>query len=153
MADQRSEIVGSVVRRSDAVRRIRPADPNQVVNATVVIRRPITPPAARGSTREEIEQSLSASPADVTAVTDLAARYGLAIQEASPAKRTVRLEGPARNMNLAFGTDLAYFDGPNGTYLSYDGPLTVPAELNGLIVAVLGLHQEPAAKPRASGAQ
>lgn len=127
---------------------MRPADPNQRIQVTVVIRRP-TAPAERGSTRQEIERSLSASPADIAAVTDLAERYGLAIQEVSPAKRTIRLEGSAQSMNRAFGIDLAYFDGPNGSYLSYDGSLTVPAELDGKIVAVLGLHQEPVAKSRA----
>jgi kumamolisin len=148
MGDERTEIVGSIVNRSGTVHRVRPADPNQIVEATIVIRRPITPARTAGATREEIEKSLAANPADVTAVTGFAQRSGLAVEEVSPAKRTVRLKGSAQNMNRAFGIHLAYFDGPSGAHLSYDGPLTVPADVSGKIVAVLGLDQQPVAKPR-----
>ncbi len=144
MTGGRSEIAGSVVPRSEAVRRVRPADPNQIVEITIVIRRPASLPS--GKTRDEIEQSLSASAADIAAVTDFARRYGLTLEEVSPAKRIVRVEGPARAMNVAFGIELAYFDGPNGTFLSYAGPLTVESEVAPSIAAVLGLHQEPVAK-------
>jgi hypothetical protein len=144
MSGGRSEIAGSVVTRSEAVRRVRPADPNQIVDITIVIRRPAS--VASGKTRDEIEQSLSASPADITAVTNFARRCGLTLKEVSPAKRIVQVQGPAQAMNLAFGIELAYFDGPNGTFLSYAGPLTVESEVAPSIAAVLGLHQEPVAK-------
>src|SRR5579863_2197892 len=148
MSGGRSQIAGSIVTRSDAVRPVRPADPNQIVEITIVIRRPASAAAIAGKTREEIEQSLSASAADISAVTDFARRYGLTPKEVSPAKRIVRVEGPAQAMNLAFGIELSYFDGPNGIFLSYAGPLTVEAEVAPSIAAVLGLHQEPVAQSR-----
>jgi kumamolisin len=147
MSGQRTEVVGSVVTRPEAVRRVRPADPNQIVEATIVIRRPASS-APSGKTREEIEKSLSANAADVAAVTDFVRRYGLAIKEVSPQKRIVRVEGPAQNMNRAFGVELTYFEGPSGSFLSYDGPLTVDSDLAPTIVAILGLNQAPVAKSR-----
>jgi hypothetical protein len=146
MPGERFEIAGSAVRRSESVRRVRPADPKQIVNVTIVIRRPSSAPS--GTTREEIEQSLSADAGDISAVDGFVRRAGLSVGEVSAAKRTMQVEGTAQSFNLAFGIELAYFDGPNGSYLSYDGPLTVPAELDGRIAAVLGLHQEPIARSR-----
>jgi kumamolisin len=156
MAGGRAEIAGSAVTRSATVRRVRPADPDQTVEASIVIRRPFlsqsagenTSALSSPKTREEIEKSLAAEPSDITAVTDLARRYGLKVIESSAARRTVRVEGSAQNMNRAFGIELAYFEGPNGTFLSYDGPLTVDFDVAPSIMAVLGLHQEPVAKSR-----
>jgi kumamolisin len=149
MAGDRAQIAGSVVPRSATVHRVRPADPNQIVEITIVIRRPAAqPPGAGLRTRDEIEKSLSASADDIAAVTDFARRHGLVVLEVSPEKRMVRMQGPAKNMNSAFGIDLDYFDGPDGSFLSYDGPLTVESDLAARIVAVLGLHQAPAAKSR-----
>jgi Pro-kumamolisin, activation domain len=150
MTGGRSEIAGSVVTRSKAACPVRPADPNQIVQITIVIRRPASLATSAGKTRDEIEQSLSASEADVTAVTDFARRYGLTLKEVSAAKRMVRVQGPAQAMNRAFGIELAYFEGPDGTFLSYAGPLTVESQVAPSIAAVLGLHQEPVAKSHQS---
>jgi kumamolisin len=155
VAGERTEIAGSTVARSEAVRRLHPADPNKIVEATIVIRRPAADAAGEsnaassGRTRDEIAKSLSADPSDISAVTDFAHRFDLAVVEASPAKRMVRVKGTVQNMNRAFGTDLAYFEGAGGTYLSYEGPLTVDPQVAPSIMAVLGLHQEPVARPRA----
>ena len=142
---ERTEIAGSAVRRPASARQIRPADPNQIAEVTIVIRRPNTQLTQPGPTREEIEKSLSADPADISAVTTFATRYGLKIIEVSPEKRMVRAEGSVQNMSRAFGVDLGYFDGP---FLSYSGPLTVDSDVAGEIDAVLGLNQEPIAKSR-----
>jgi kumamolisin len=144
MAGARSEIPGSNVKRSAAE---RPADPNQIVEATIVIRRPVTP-AETAKTRDEIEKSLSADQTDISDVTDFAQRYGLVVKEVSPARRIVRVQGTVRAMNLAFGINLAYFVEEGGSFLGYHGPLTIPSNLAGLITAVLGLEQKPVAKPR-----
>jgi kumamolisin len=149
MAAGRTEIPGSVVTRPGTVRPARPADPNQMVEVSVVLRRPEGAPTL-GKTRDEIARSLSAPPDEISAVTQFARRYGLEVVEASPAQRTVRLKGPVRNINRAFGTNLAYFTSPGGTFLSYDGPLRVDSEIAPRIIAVLGLDRKPAAKPRAS---
>jgi kumamolisin len=155
MTGARGEIAGSAVGRSPSVSCVGPADPNQVVEATIVIRRPATMQMAgqstafsSGKTRDEIEKSLSADAADIAAVSDFARRYGLTVKETSPEKRTVRVEGPVHSVDRAFGIQLAYFDDPNGTFLSYEGPLTAESDVAPRIIAVLGLHQQHVAKPR-----
>jgi hypothetical protein len=130
MADERADVPGSIVRRSESACRLRSADPGQIIQATIVVGRP-------------------ADPGDIDAVTDFARRYGLTVLEASAAKRSVRVEGSIDKMNRAFGTDLAYFGDDDGEYLSYDGSLSVDADLAGRVIAVLGLHQQPVARPRA----
>lgn len=145
----RTEIPGSVVSRSDSVRAVHPADPKETVEATVVLRRPHAAPAS-GETREKIARAFAARPDDISAVADFARRFGLDVVEASAAKRTVRLRGPVQNMNRAFGTCLAYFPGADGTFLSYDGPLSVESEIAPHVLAVLGLDRKPAAKSRES---
>ena len=158
MADDRIAIPGSTVSRSGAVLRTRAADPNQTIEATIVIRRAnssanqtqdLLSGRPSGKTRDEIEQELAATPADLKAVTDFAHQQGLTVVDQSAAKRTVRLRGTAAQMNAAFGIQLAEFEHPGGaSYLSYDGSLTVPQQLSSIITAVLGLHQEPAARSR-----
>ena len=121
MTGERTEIAGSVVRQTEAVTRLRTAGPNEVVEATIVIRRPVTQAQKTGhsavlssaKTRDEIEKSLSADAGDIATVTDFARRSGLTLKETSPEKRMIRVEGPVHCMNAAFGIQLAYFDGPD----------------------------------------
>ncbi len=154
MTSGRSEIAGSIVPRNPSASHLRPADPNQVIDATIVIRRPFATAGAGPSaafattrTRDEIEKSLSADAVDIGAITNFARRYGLTVKEISPEKRSVRVAGPVSSFDRAFGIELGYFDEPHGTFLSYDGPLTAESEVAPRIVAVLGLHQAPVARP------
>jgi kumamolisin len=151
VANDRVAISGSEVGRSGALRRTQAADPNQPIEATLVIRRPaggkIT--ANSGKSREEIEKQLAADPADVTAAVDFARQYGLSIVEQSPEKRIVRVAGTAQQMNAAFGIEMGQFEGPDGgRFLSYDGPLTVPRSASAAVTAVLGLNQQAVARSR-----
>ena len=127
MTDDRIAIPGSAVTRSPGVERMRTADPNQIIEPTIVVRRP----------------------ADLNAVVDFARLQGLQILEESAAKRMVRVRGSIQQMNAAFGIDLAHYSAPDGTgFLSYDGSLTATALAAPAILAVLGLHQQPVARRR-----
>jgi kumamolisin len=149
MADARVEIPGSTVSRGATARGLRPADPCQMVEATIVIRRPAAPADGfSGKTRDEIEKSLSAPAGDIAAVADFARQFGLTVKEVSPEKRIVRVEGSVPQMDGAFGIELGYFGGPDSSFLSYDGALTAPSQVAGKIAAVLGLDQAPVAKTR-----
>jgi kumamolisin len=151
VADDRVAISGSEVRRSGALRRTQAADPNLAIEATIVIRRPAGGKlgANSGISRAEIEKQLAAGPADMAAVSDFARRNGLSVVEESPEKRLVRVAGTVRQMNQAFGIELGQFEGPGSErFLSYDGPLTVPASVSAAITAVLGLDQQAVARPR-----
>ncbi len=151
MANDRVAISGSEVKRSGALRRVQAADPNQAIEATIVIRRPVGAKLAvdSGKSRAEIERQLAADPADVAAVVEFACSHGLSVVEQSPEKRTVHVAGTVEQMNDAFGIEVGQFAGPGREhFLSYDGPLTVPGSVAAAITAVLGLNQQPVARAR-----
>jgi len=158
MNDDRVTIPGSEVARSAEVKRAQAADPSQTIEATIVVRRPagsrqtaedLLSGKAAKRTRAEIEKELAAHPDDMHAVADFARQHQLRIVEESPEKRMVRVQGSIQRMNAAFGIDLAHYAAPGGVpFLSYDGPLTVAGPASSAITAVLGLHQQPVARPR-----
>jgi kumamolisin len=142
MSSNRSVIPGSDISRTTQA---HSPSPGQTLTASLVLRRPSvdgSPPA--GTSREEIERSLSASPSDIDAVTNFASNAGLSVIEVSAPRRTIRVEGTVAQLEAAFGTTLFTED----HCLTYSGPLTVPAALDGIIVAVLGLDQRPVARAR-----
>ena len=49
-------------------------------------------------------------------------------------------------MEAAFGVRLQNCEIGGREYICYEGPLSIPAALDGIIVAVLGLDQRPAAR-------
>jgi kumamolisin len=138
--------------------RIGAADPNQPIVATVVLRRrasaadlgeKLLAGVAQPISREDAGE-IGADPQDVAAVRDFAVQNGLTVTEENPAARTMRIEGTVEQMDAAFGVKIARFENPNGQqYLSYQGPISIPASLQGIIVAVLGLDQRPAARHHA----
>jgi len=131
---------------------MRAADPNEVIEATIVIRRPLSAQeftTAAGKSRAEIEQQLAANAADMAAVLEFVRSCGLSILEQSAIKRMVRVAATVPRMNAAFGVELGYVEAPGGPpFLSYEGPLKVPESVAGAVTAVLGLHRAPVARPR-----
>ncbi len=78
---------------------------------------------------------------DVAAVEAFARHYDLQVTEADAAKRTVKVSGSAQALGRAFGVELGAF----GNYIGYQGPITVPDNLSGIVMAVLGLDTRPIA--------
>jgi Pro-kumamolisin, activation domain len=106
--------------------------------------------------REEYARVHGADPADLQKVALFAATYGLRVAESHVGRRAVTLEGKPAQFNAAFGITLLEFEAPtpNGgshgahapglapsTYLhhGHDGPVVLPAELDGIVFAVVGL--------------
>ncbi len=65
----------------------------------------------------------------------------------SVARRHVKLAGTVAALSAAFGTQLQNVQLGQLTVRARSGPLTVPAHLDGRIVAVLGMDNRPQAKP------
>jgi kumamolisin len=131
-----------------------------MVQVTVVLRRRAdtkTPAAAEFGyqnadtvnyhSREEFAVLHGAAPADMALVEAFAHEYNLSVTERSAARRSIVLTGTAENMQAAFGTSLAHYDAPGGKYRGRTGSITLPANLQDVVVAVLGLDNRPAAKP------
>ena len=100
------------------------------------------PAHTRASLRRVREDVQSQTIAIVRA---FAARAGLEVVEATPTLRLVRLSGPASAMETAFGTTLHAYEGDGRTFRGREGSLTIPAELAGRVLAVLGLDTTPVA--------
>ncbi len=92
--------------------------------------------------REEAAGTLGADPAELQQVSEFAASYGLTVTQANPAQRAVKASGSVAQMEAAFDVKLHSCGG----HLCYDGPLNIPASLDGIIEAVLGLDQRPVAR-------
>lgn len=96
--------------------------------------------------REDAAEFLGADLLDLQKVASFATSYGLAVTESSPAKRTVKAAGTVAQMEAAFGAKLHSGEIDGKAYLCYEGALTIPASLDGIIVGVLGLDQRPVAR-------
>lgn len=132
----------------------KPAAPEERLTVSVIVRRkmPLMPAHASGKerlTRAQFNVDHAADPAAVQLVKRFAKEFGLAVQAGTPApgRRTVKLTGTVANMQRAFGVSLSYSTIDGETYRVREGSINIPAELQGYVVAVLGLDNRPQANP------
>ena len=96
--------------------------------------------------REEATASLGADPSEIERAREFGESEGLSVVEISPERRTIRVSGTVAQFESAFGVKLHTCESGSHRYLCYDGALSIPASLDGIIVAVLGLDQRPVAR-------
>ncbi|TKI07870.1 S53 family peptidase [Martelella alba] len=96
--------------------------------------------------REEYARRFSASPEDREKVRGFARRYQLQMIKDDPVTRTVVLSGTARQFNDAFGIRLQRYTHAAGNFRGRTGAIHLPAELQGIVTAVLGLDNRPQAR-------
>jgi kumamolisin len=142
----RAELVGGV-------------EDTERIEVTVVLRRRAElPQGALGPARlslPDLERRHGADPADVELVTGALSRLGLEVTGQHAGSRRVMAAGPASAMAAAFGADLSVVTSPSltgpglVTHRAREGSLRIPAELDGLVVAVLGLDTRPQARSQA----
>ncbi len=106
---------------------------------------PQGPFQSRQGLRTERSESQRKAIAEVRA---FAGRENLAVVEADPARRLVRLEGSLQALQAAFGTQLHLYEHEGRRFRARTGPLTAPMAMAGRIEAVLGLDQRPIATPK-----
>jgi kumamolisin len=89
-----------------------------------------------------------ANPASVRMVRAFAKEFGLTVEPAVQAGRcTAQLSGSAAAMQKAFGVSLAMRTTDAGSFRVREGAIYLPEEMQGHILAVLGLDNRPQAKP------
>jgi len=132
----------------------KPAPPGARFTVSVIIRRKAPLEAAHITgeqrlTRVQFNDNHAADPAAVKLVQRFAKEYGLTVERGTPApgRRTVKLTGTTANMQRAFGVSLAHKAMEGVTYRVREGSIHLPAELQGYVVAVLGLDNRPQAQP------
>lgn len=133
------------------------AAPDQQITVTVLLRRPAQAPSEQdllsgnyqASSRQQAEESLRADPADMQAVLSFAQQQGLTVVNQDAASRRIQLQGTAAQMDAAFGVELVTVEDSAGhSFVTYQGTLSVPQQLAGIVTAVLGLSQRTVAQRR-----
>jgi len=97
--------------------------------------------------RDEFRQKFGADPADVTKLEEFAHEHGLAISKVELAQRTVVLTGTVAKFSDAFDVELVRFQHADGEYRGRTGSISIPPELDGVVVGVHGLDNRPQARP------
>ncbi|HEV7183692.1 MAG TPA: S53 family peptidase [Leifsonia sp.] len=129
-------------------------DPDALIDATLIIRRQAQVPdevLSAPISRAEFASTYGASQRDLDLVTSTMESLGVTVVDSSAAERRVRVSGSARLMSRVFGTDLAQATstGANDTEVTHrhrTGGLSIPATLDGVVTAVLGLDDRPQAR-------
>jgi kumamolisin len=103
-------------------------------------------PATPHLSRTDYARRHGASQADRDAVREFAEAHGLAVVQEHAGRRTMVLSGTVAQFNDAFDVELQHCSHPGGTYRGRSGPVNIPAELVGIIEAVLGLDNRPQAE-------
>jgi kumamolisin len=150
---------GSERRAIPGARKIAPAEPSERFEVSVLVRRQgreelsarVADLCAGKSgphlSREEFARRHGAAEADFAAVRGFAATHKLAVVQEHAAGRTVILSGTAAQFCSAFHVQLHQYDHAGGSYRGRTGLIEVPAELQNVVEAVLGLDNRPQARP------
>ncbi len=136
-----------------------PLDDSQQITVTVLLRRRAAVPAALVEGPETISttqlgEQYGAAEADAQLVAQALGGYGLTVTETHLGSRRLKVTGTIAAMQSAFGTTLTAVTSPHPdgsgdvTHRYRTGSLSVPAQLSGIITAVLGLDDRPAARPQ-----
>ena len=148
---ERSAVAGARV--------IAAAEPTERLEVTVLVRRSAPQDlATRVATiasgrspgpclsREEFAKRHGADTSDLAAVRVFANASGLAVVQEHSARRTVVLSGSVAQFNAAFHVQLQHMQYAEGSYRGRTGAIQLPAALDGIVEAVLGLDSRPQAK-------
>jgi kumamolisin len=106
----------------------------------------LPPSQRRYLSREAFARLHGAHPDDVTRVETFARGQGLEVGAVSVGARTVQIVGPANLASRLFGTSLDQWSHPEGVYRGRIGTLSLPKELEGIVVGVFGLDDRPQAR-------
>ena len=148
MTDTHVVLSGSDRPRKQDAERVRDADPSSPVEVTVTVRGPDLPPVTPGKSmsREQLERSYSAKPADMDKVAAELGQYGLEVLEIAAATRSLRVRGTAGQMDAAFRANLGIYSHDGYEYRGREGSLEIPADLDGIVTGVFGLDQRRVAR-------
>jgi len=102
---------------------------------------------------DELAERYGADPDDVDLVSRELGRRGLEVTAVHAVTRRVKVAGTLGDLSSAFGTTLRQVSSPDPrgrgrvTHRYREGPLFLPAALDGVVTAVLGLDTRPQAQP------
>jgi kumamolisin len=152
------ELPGSARSRLETVTPAGQLDTSERAVLTLVLRRRADIPAeiVEGPTvltHDQLAERYGADPADVDLVRQTLGALGLEVTEVHASTRRVKVAGTIGALSSAFGVTLQQVSSPDPktgedvTHRYREGPLFVPAALDGVVLAVLGLDTRPQARP------
>jgi kumamolisin len=153
------QLAGSDRAPLDGAQSIGPFDPAERIELTLVTRRAANLPRTAAGvpdrlSRDELRQTYGSARADQDQVAEVLTGLDPAIEVtgADPGSRRMTIAGPSGALAAAFGTELslatsADASGSQVTHRYRTGGLQIPAELDGILIAVLGLDTRPQAAP------
>ncbi|HZC41382.1 MAG TPA: protease pro-enzyme activation domain-containing protein, partial [Streptosporangiaceae bacterium] len=135
-----------------------PVDASQRIELTLITSRRaglpaelVTGPATLS--REELAERHGTDPADLTRVREVLAGFGIEVTGADAGMRRVTVAGTVAALSEAFGAQLRLVRSPRpggqpglAEHRYREGGLRIPAELGGIVTAVLGLDDRPQAR-------
>jgi len=128
------------------------ADLHEWAEITVKIRRrlPLPEPVAGKAvlSRQDAATKHGATQADIDTVAQSLASYGLTVVSKDAATRSVKLAGPVERMEQIFKTHLFRVKHGDRLYRGRVGDLSIPAELEQIVVGVFGLDTRPMIRSR-----
>jgi kumamolisin len=164
MHTQHTPIPGSDRLPMPQARWVAAANPDERLTVTVYVRpdpavteRPdpaaealVAPRLRRRLDDDQFARIYGASAADLDRVEEFAHAYGLTVVPGTrnQAARSIRLAGSVAAMSQAFAVNLGRYDYPGGSYRGREGAVHVPADLDRIVEAVLGLDNRPLGKSR-----
>ena len=136
-------------------------DPAERIEVQVILRRPAQAkfdallnkietgdPGVKPLSREAYAKEFGAAPDDMAKVKAFAAQAGLSVVRENPAARTVVLGGTIAQFQAAFDVQLQHYQHHSiGQYRGRTGAINLPDTLSGVVTAVLGLDNQPQARP------
>ena len=135
-----------------------PVDESRQIELTLVTRRraPLPRDLVEGPatlTPEQFAEEHGTDPADLELITTVLAGHGLQVTGADPGARRVMVRGTIAALSATFGATLRLVGTPDPVtgqdmveHRYREGALQIPAELAGLVLAVLGLDNRPQAR-------
>jgi kumamolisin len=130
--------------KQDAVR-VGDVDPGSRVEVTVTLDGPELAELDTGKagiSRGDFAARYGAGADDIAKVKATLEQFGLVVEEASSAGRSMRVSGTAANMEEAFHPGLGVYSSPDqGEFRGRDGDLQIPADLDGLVTGVFGFDE------------
>ncbi|HTZ28865.1 MAG TPA: S53 family peptidase [Streptosporangiaceae bacterium] len=129
-------------------------DGSQRIELTIVTRRRTELPVDAAGvpvrlTRRELQHRYGADPADLEFVIDTLSGLGLEVTGQDPGSRRITVAGTVSALAATFGAELSMVTSPfpggsqRVAHRYREGTLQIPAELDGIVVAVLGLDNRP----------
>ncbi len=133
--------------RAEITLRIRPRVSAKSLDRLVLALSKKPPGKRRYLTQEQLAAKYGASPKDIEKVAMFAQEHGLTVARIIQASRVIKLQGTVAALGKAFGAKLRKLTVAKKKFRVRDGGITIPAQLQGIVVGVHGLDNSTIAKP------